>query len=419
MTKAMVAALPYPAVVLLEDGAVIAVNGAWETLAEAADGDSATSAWPREGSSVGKLSATLGGSDERAVYEGVQGVLTGRLERFGFDSLHPVGRSFRVHVLPLDLASNARGAVVSLLETTALRRTEAALRESRAAYRTMFDLPNVGRAQIELATGRFSEVNSSLCDLLGYTGENLRSMTLISLVHPEDKGAVGKALERLRRGDSPSHSAEVRCVGRDGEIVWTAVNLWAVQGETGEVQGVAATFGDITDRKHYENEIRRLAYTDTLTGLNNRYFFFEQGRRMLAAGRRYGRRLHLLYIDLDGFKEVNDAFGHAAGDYVLIKVAARFKEQARKSDLLARLGGDEFAILLENGEEDADVRAAERILTCLREPFLVAGHEVEVGASIGIASYPLHGDDIQPLLKEADNAMYRAKRRGGGLEVNN
>lgn len=162
-----------------------------------------------------------------------------------------------------------------------------------------------------------------------------------------------------------------------------------------------------------EARLQQQALTDELTGLPNRRHLSQHLAQSLAAARRHGSLMALLYIDLDGFKLVNDSFGHAAGDQLLTEVAERLRTRARKSDSLARIGGDEFTVIL-NGigrREDAQI-AADDMLRTLSEPFQIAGQDITIGASIGICTFPDHANDETDLLQQADSAMYAAKRAG-------
>jgi diguanylate cyclase (GGDEF)-like protein len=175
----------------------------------------------------------------------------------------------------------------------------------------------------------------------------------------------------------------------------------------------------IAQARSYERErraqerLRHQAYHDPLTGLPNRLFFYEQAEDALARARAEERGLALLFVDLDGFKPVNDAFGHEMGDALLKEVAGRLVRSVRNGDIVARLGGDEFLVLLREvaSPEDAEV-VARRILANLRSPFRKGEQEICSSASIGIALYPDHGEDVQSLMLQADGAMYQAKQAG-------
>jgi diguanylate cyclase (GGDEF)-like protein len=166
------------------------------------------------------------------------------------------------------------------------------------------------------------------------------------------------------------------------------------------------------------DRLHHLSLYDTLTGLPNRVLFFDRLEQQVLASERSAEPFSLLMMDLNLFKEVNDSLGHDAGDTVLAQVAQRLQSVVRKSDTVARLGGDEFACLLPAAQtqEDAE-RVAEKIVDAMREPILIDQHAVSVGISVGIARYPIHATDAKLLLKRADQAMYRAKRGTGGVEI--
>ncbi len=181
----------------------------------------------------------------------------------------------------------------------------------------------------------------------------------------------------------------------------------------------------IAERERAEERIRYLAHHDALTDLPNRFLFKEHLSRALVSAQRNGNIFAVLFVDLDDFKQVNDAYGHDVGDLLLQEAAARFGRTLRKSDVLARqgengtstsiarFGGDEFIVLLSDidGARDA-ATAADRLLETLSDPFVLDGHRVCVGVSIGISLYPQDGEDFETLIKNADAAMYRAKSQG-------
>jgi diguanylate cyclase (GGDEF)-like protein len=166
------------------------------------------------------------------------------------------------------------------------------------------------------------------------------------------------------------------------------------------------------ERKEMQSTLRRLALHDPLTGLPNRTLLTERAQQLLAMCDR-GSRMALAYIDMDGFKAVNDTFGHACGDELLRAIAARLSSLLRSSDTLTRLGGDEFVVLAAqiHGRADA-IKIARKLLAALEQPFVVAEHTVTLSASIGVGLYPEHGHDFDSLLIAADEAMYRSKRDG-------
>jgi diguanylate cyclase (GGDEF)-like protein/PAS domain S-box-containing protein len=181
------------------------------------------------------------------------------------------------------------------------------------------------------------------------------------------------------------------------------------------VDSLGNQIGQFIVRKQAEEQVRHLAHFDELTQLSNRGMFIQLVAQGIARARRNDKPLAVLYIDLDRFKNVNDSLGHEAGDVVLKEVAKRLRECLRDSDAVGRLGGDEFAVLLEGlppPSQGAEV--AQKIVAAMARPFVVEGREIQLGASIGISTYPGDSDDAQGLLKRADMAMYRAKEHGRG-----
>jgi len=183
----------------------------------------------------------------------------------------------------------------------------------------------------------------------------------------------------------------------------------------GATAGRVLVFRDVTERRELERELRRLAYTDRLTGLPNRALFHDRLERALAMATRRNTTMAVLFLDLDRFKIINDSLGHEIGDEVLVAVARRLRRCLRAEDTLARLGGDEFAILLPEMADRRDIHlVTDKCLSALSGPELIGGHELTVNVSIGVAISPQDGTDVQQLLRSADAAMYRAKARGGG-----
>jgi len=216
------------------------------------------------------------------------------------------------------------------------------------------------------------------------------------------------------RDGQPREAKDELFLRRDGSAFPVEFTVAAIRHD-GAVIGAVSVFHDITERKQLEERITRMALFDELTGLPNRSFMADALPRMAAAAQRRQEVLGLLYLDLDGFKAINDALGHAAGDAVLREVAARMKTCLRAEDLVSRLGGDEFlvATLTGAGTARADcVALAERLIAAMREPFTLTQGLAKTGASIGIALLPESNYAIERCLQDADNAMYRAKNAG-------
>lgn len=199
---------------------------------------------------------------------------------------------------------------------------------------------------------------------------------------------------------------------------WYALTAWPVPNGH---DGMIVSQHDVTEQRTLEAELADQAHRDALTGLPNRRLFRIEGDRMLALADRQTWPVTLLYLDLDGFKDVNDRLGHEAGDVALRRVAARLQNQMRSSDILARLGGDEFVILIDAASEEECEVMIERYREEVARPMMIFGHPVKLGASVGVAFHPRQATTIDEMLRLADEDMYREKAarkraiRGGVL----
>ncbi|MBF0425146.1 MAG: EAL domain-containing protein [Magnetococcales bacterium] len=202
---------------------------------------------------------------------------------------------------------------------------------------------------------------------------------------------------------------------KDGTVYPKWVSINAVRDMWGRTLNYVGIFSDITRIKATEQRLEQLAYYDPLTSLPNRMLFRDRLVHEIELGKRQGGKLAVFFIDLDRFKHVNDTLGHAAGDMLLVEIAARITGRVRKSDTVARLGGDEFTVILSNiSKESQAASIATGIIQSLQEPVKLGTSEAYVGASIGIAIFPTDGTDFDTLTKNADLAMYRAKEGGRG-----
>ncbi|MFN2360467.1 MAG: diguanylate cyclase domain-containing protein [Marinobacter sp.] len=209
-------------------------------------------------------------------------------------------------------------------------------------------------------------------------------------------------------------SGEFVCRHYSGAPLFLAVTISSVVGDHGEVSHFVGIFSDISRLKEQEQKLRVMAHYDALTGLPNRVLFSDRLQQAMALTRRQGSKLAVVYIDLDEFKPVNDAFGHEAGDQLLIEISSRMRAVLREEDTVARLGGDEFAAIVTNVQHDDSLESLlVRLLARVAEPAWVANHSVEVSASIGYTLFPQTEDlDGDQLLRQADQAMYQAKHQG-------
>jgi diguanylate cyclase (GGDEF)-like protein/PAS domain S-box-containing protein len=265
--------------------------------------------------------------------------------------------------------------------------------------------------------GRLAYMSPQICGLLGYKPEEFVDDPELwpSRIHEEDRAAAIEAYEAHWRTGEPLR-AEYRMIGRDGTEIWVRDEAFAMPDD--EQSGRRVSQGllvDTTDRKRLESKLIHDALHDPLTGLANRVLLRDHLERAVARLDRSPGRVGLLFVDLDDFKRVNDAFGHAAGDEILRRVAERLEGAVRSEDVVGRQSGDEFAILLGRIQDDDEVGAlAERILAELRRPIGLGGRSIMISGSIGIAVTDQASLSAEDLLIRADGAMYAAKAAGKG-----
>ena len=231
---------------------------------------------------------------------------------------------------------------------------------------------------------------------------------------PDETAAFGRGIDAVLWGERSSFGLEHPC---HTQPRWFSAMVTPLPGpqDGAVIGGVVVQHRDITEFKEREAAIFTLAHRDALTGLMNRRHFSDEAEKLLVLSRRSRLMSAIIYLDLDGFKAVNDTHGHAAGDSLLRSVAARLKAHARQSDLLARFGGDEFVVFLFNSTEAQSLTTARRYQNSLLQPFKVRGRALNVRGSFGLAHFPHNGDTVDELLSHADEAMYAAKALGGGI----
>jgi diguanylate cyclase (GGDEF)-like protein/PAS domain S-box-containing protein len=312
-------------------------------------------------------------------------------------------------VVAVVLAGAVGPAVHALV--LALRRTSKDLGEAEERFRKAFDDSRVGMSLVTTG-GRYLRVNRALCEITGYPEDELLGKTFGEITHPDDVDTDLDALRDLIDGERYGYRTEKRYLHAEGHPVWVSLNVSPIYDSDGAVSYLLSQVEDISDRKESEERLTRQALHDSLTGLPNRTLFADRVR--MASSRRGAHGYAIVYLDLDGFKLVNDTLGHAAGDQVLIEVARRLERLLRSGDTLARLSGDEFALLCE-GVGEREVRTiADRVIDAMAEPIDVQGRAITQAASIGIALYSADGSPTEPdqMLGDADLAMYRAKAAG-------
>jgi diguanylate cyclase (GGDEF)-like protein/PAS domain S-box-containing protein len=289
----------------------------------------------------------------------------------------------------------------------------ASLPAEAEVFRAAFEHSPIGVAVVA-PDGRYRRVNPALCEFLGYSEHELLAMHWWDVTEPSQLEVDRERTAKLLKGEINSYQLEKQYVHARGHLVWALLSATLVRDADDEPLYFVCQIQDITNRKVTEERLIELALHDPLTGVANRLLFMDRLALALARADRRVSPVAVLFLDLDLFKEVNDRFGHRAGDQVLINTAKRIQSVVRPSDTVARLGGDEFAILCEdmNTEQDA-VAIAERLCREFTRPVSIDGGETRVTASIGIA-FAQEGDDPDSLLRNADAAMYSVKEGGRG-----
>lgn len=259
------------------------------------------------------------------------------------------------------------------------------------------------------AQGRFVYLSSGCERIFGYKSEEMIGRPMIELVHPEDRERTLLAASEIMAGEHKI-DFENRYIRKDGQIAhiqWSA--RWS---EDQKVRVAVAR--DITKHKQLLQQLQHIAFYDPLTQLPNRALFEDRLQQSLARARRELSQLALCFVDLDKFKEINDQYGHAAGDACLQTVAQRLLGAVRETDTVARLGGDEFVLVMDAiTDEVAVLSALHQLLAKIQQPFMFQQQALQICASIGIALFPADGQDQASLLAAADMAMYKAKQAGG------
>jgi len=269
--------------------------------------------------------------------------------------------------------------------------------------------------------GRIAFWNGAAHRMFGYSEPEARGKHLHELIIPERYRTDFERSFKFPLQNGPGQvigeTLELAGLRKDGTQIVTEHSIARVS-----IDGKWHTIcivRDVTERKQFEEHIQRLATYDNLTGLPNRMLFYDRLRQAIHLAGRHRHELSLLYLDLDKFKAVNDTLGHDAGDEVLKSAANRIEQQVRESDTVARIGGDEFAVILPRIASPQDAATvAKKIIGALMTAFEISGEKHEtanIGASIGIATFPADGPDMDALLKVADSAMYRAKHSGNSF----
>ena len=320
------------------------------------------------------------------------------------------------YVPDVDPAGRVRGALGVLHDLTDVRHAQQALAHAHQVLSSHVE--NSPLAVIEWDPAlRILRWSGQAQRMFGWSARQAvgRLVADAAPAAPGDAGAMDNMLRTLRSGAQRRTRATLHHVAREGHSVVCEWYSSVVVDEDGRPVSILSLVEDVTQRVSLETQLRAQATHDGLTGLANRRLFEDRLGQAIAKARRSGDMLAVLFVDLDGFKQVNDSLGHDAGDSLLVEVARRFGACVREGDTLARLGGDEFTVVIDPLRQMADAGlVARKLLDSLAPPFELAGTKVNLSASIGIGVFPQDPADLETLLKCADAAMYEAKRAGKG-----
>jgi diguanylate cyclase (GGDEF)-like protein/PAS domain S-box-containing protein len=295
-------------------------------------------------------------------------------------------------------------------DLTPRKQAERALRESDARFRTIVETVNEGVWTSD-ASFRITFVNRVMAEILQNPPDAILGKSLSDFVDPEHRGLLVGQREQRRGGKSGRYEIGLR--NWHGNHVWGIVSATPLIDEEGNFSGSIGLFSDISERKRLEDELKRLASTDPLTGITNRRKLLEQSADAFLRSRRYGAPLTFAMIDIDKFKDVNDRFGHDVGDDVLKMMSTACMNCLRATDVFGRLGGEEFGGLLVQTGPDGARELAERIRHTLETLVLETEHgQVRFTVSIGLSSYKDGDASVEDIIKRSDNALYAAKRSG-------
>ncbi len=295
--------------------------------------------------------------------------------------------------------------------STEINRMIDSLRTSTERDRAILESIEDAYFELDLA-GRLTFYNDALSRLFRYKKQDLKKLRYRHFLDEASAEKTFKAFEQLYKTGTPIRSMETEFKLESDQKVHLESTVSLIKDNTGKTIGFRGISRDVTEQKESSKKLVYMVYHDSLTGLLNRKAFHETLEKELAYAERYKQQRVLLYVDLDNFKQVNDTYGHDAGDHLLKEFANRVKKILRQIDMLYRLGGDEFAIILTNPQNPTPDRVAQRIIDVMAEPFFVQSKPIDfVTTSIGISFYPMNGTDVETLLQCADKAMYEAKKQ--------
>ncbi|WP_297813312.1 EAL domain-containing protein [uncultured Methylophaga sp.] len=348
-------------------------------------------------------------------------------EQQGFDSIDDLAQKAGVHGefegrrldgsslsmwLSLSRIDKIEGQVwvCVISDVTAWKQTDLKLQQLMAEQEAILENAIIGIAFVR--ERRFIRVNRRFEDLFGFDRDQITNQSTRS-IYPNEQAYLQFGDQSYQAlASSESYEAQLELIRQDGGKFWCALSGKAID-PNDPIAGTIWLFEDVTQQRENEEYLTRLASIDSLTGLPNRNVFNDRVEHAIHKAQRDGRRLAVFFLDLDHFKHINDSLGHNTGDMLLREVARRIKACLREGDTVARLGGDEFTLLLEDISSAEHVgKVAEKVIHSMTRPYKIESTEISVSPSIGISLYPADGRDVDMLVRNADAAMYHAKKQG-------
>ena len=337
----------------------------------------------------------------------IKNVLAGKAQRFERTlkkTNGSIGSILAQYIPDFDSDGSVKGFAIQSSEVTELKETEAELKLATCVFDNTVDA-----ILITDVNGIILSVNPAFSYITGYSPEEAIGETphiLKSYRQHEDFYTTLWA--KLK--EQGKWSGEIWNRRKSGDIFLVRVNINMVKDEEGKVIRYISVFSDITDLWHKDESLKHLAFYDALTDLPNRTLLMERLGQKIISSKRKNNQIAVLFLDLDGFKLINDSFGHNIGDELLKVIASRLLELVRQSDIVARLGGDEFIFVVDNPKKKEEIlHLAERIIEAIKKPIEVDSHSLQIGSSIGIAIFPEDGATCIELIEKADQAMYQSK----------
>jgi diguanylate cyclase (GGDEF)-like protein/PAS domain S-box-containing protein len=325
-------------------------------------------------------------------------------------------RHYRSIKKPFKNVDGQNQILVLAQDITDVIRAQQQVTESEQRLRHVMEITREGIWDWHVPTGKVLHNRQWYETLMYGEGEVLENVdTFVALIHPDDRATVNQRINDLIAGTNADYRSEHRLLRKDGQAIWVQDRGRVVERDAqGQPLRVVGSFTDISFQKEHQNYLERIAHYDTLTGLPNRALLADRMYQAMVQSQRRDQQLAVAYLDLDGFKAINDRYGHTTGDHLLSALAAQFKAMMREGDTIARLGGDEFVAVFVDLQDVRDsVALITRLLEVAARPILLEGLSLSVSASIGVSFYPQAEDtDADQLLRQADQAMYSAKLAG-------